>query len=997
MSPAAALSQAPSAEASCEDRLRSSLMRTSWRTALGHWPLWLLLGISVLTHLAWFTSRGYITAGDVGLYPDRFLNQLGTTAMSAQVGTGLGGPDLLGSSHPLLLAYSGLGHLGLTFPIAFRLLVLWPSLLISSVSAYGLTRQVLKSQVGVLVGSCVLLFNTYTLLIQATALTIVMADALLVLWLSQLLRLSTHGPTRRRLIRFGLTAVALAAYDFRIFYIGGCLLGLVSLYFGLWLRSWKPLAYVASGTTATLLLNLPWLFSLGSHGLLASNAIVNRPLFGSGFFDLTSSVTLFHRYWTGSALAYFTRQPIPPYALLIPLGAAFGLVVARRNRKVILFALIAAIGILLSKQTAEPFPGLYTFLFDHFPGFHYFREASKFYELTAIGYAVLLGSFADWVWGMRLGSDWRRAAATFVVTLVACPLLLNARPLVRGTLGATFVTHTPPKDYRGLDALLPRDGEFFRTLWLPAQSRWAPYDLDHPAVSLTDAIAGAWSGVPGLGAPSDDAQSQQQLEHFFTGPYSHDLLDGASIRYVVVPVRDTAQEDDVFNGVDRALYIDAVNRLPWLRKVNLQTQDLAVYENSSWAPAVVADGAVAVRRNLTQYSVTLRGSRAEPARVTLAIPYDPSWVLSPIPLRPYACGSSRDFQLSRIQHPVPAATTAAVGPGDTFQSIASARGIDLGMLLQLNKQPPSAAKRKLKPGSRIVLTAAAVFRQVRTTACDDEDGQGMAVGLAVREDYPPATRGLDTDKWLTSWSLASAEVAAHFPSNSWRRNTDGTYDLAFSLTYKPQASFNRGLLLSAIALLGIMAGFVAWPVALRGRRLSEWASSAGRAPEPALVERPQTAPRILSAGYRFSAAVGLRSWLVIYRNCGLLIQRLERTPIQSRALILRWRGAAVGSHVQIGRGAIITGHARLVVGSDVVIGLGCAVDAHGGVVLGDGCRLGTAVIVASSAAGAIRVGSGASIGPGAVLCAGAQIPVAGVVAAGAVVERPAPHARGVSG
>lgn len=991
------LSQGFLADASCEDPVESSLPRMSWkRAALEHWPLWLLLAISVLTHLAWFSPRGYITGNDVYPYPDRLLNQLGTTAMSAQVGTGLGGPDLLGSSHPLLLAYSALGHLGLTFPIAFKLLVLWPCLVISSVSAYGLTRQVLKSQVSVLVGSCVLLFNTYTLLIQAGALAIVVADALMVLWLSQLLRLSTHGPSRGRLIRFGLTAVVLAAYEFRIFYIGVCLLGLASLYLGLWLRSWKPLVYVASGTTATLLLNLPWLLSLGSQGLLASNSIVNRGLFGSRYFDLASSVTLFHRYWTGSAIAYFTRQPIPPYFLLVPLAAAFGLVVARRNRKVLLFALIAAIGILLTKQTAGPFPGLYTFLFEHFPGFHYFREASKFYELTAIGYAVLIGSFADWVWGMRLASDWRRAAATFVVTLVACPFLLNARPLVRGTLGATFVIHNPPKAYRELDSLLPRDGEFFRTLWLPTPSRWAPYDLDHPAVSLTAVIPGAWSGVPGLGAPGDDAQAEQQVEHFFEGTYSHDLLDESSIRYVVVPVGDAAQEDDVFNGVDRARYIDAVNRIPWLRKVNLPTQDLAVYENPSWVPAVVADGAVSVRRNLTQYSVTLRGLRAEPARVTLAIPYDPSWVLSPMPLRPYACDSPRDFELSRIPNPVPAPTTAIVRRGDTFRSIASARVIDLGMLLQLNNQPSSAANRKLKPGSRVVLTAGAVSRHVKTTACDDEDGHGIAVGLAVGENYSVVARGLDAGNWLTGWWLTPGEVAAHFPSDSWRRNADGSYDLAFSLTYKPQANFNRGLLLSAIALLAMIAGFVAWPVALRGRRFSEWASSAGRAPEPALVERPQTAPRILTACLPFSAAVGLRTWLIICRACRLLIQRLERIPIQSRVLNLRLRGAAVGGDVQIGRGAIITGPAGLVVGSHVEIGLGCVLEAQGGVVLGDDCRLGAAVIITSSATGAVQVGSGATIGPGAVLCAGAQVPVGGVVAAGAVVERLTPPARGVS-
>jgi len=72
--------------------------------------------------------------------------------------------------------------------------------------------------------------------------------------------------------------------------------------------------------------------------------------------------------------------------------------VGRKNKDVVFFGVVALIGILLSKQVDDPFPGLYPWLFKNVPGFNAFREASKFYFLIALGYSVLIGSFVDWLW-----------------------------------------------------------------------------------------------------------------------------------------------------------------------------------------------------------------------------------------------------------------------------------------------------------------------------------------------------------------------------------------------------------------------------------------------------------------------------------------------------------------------------------------------------------------------------------------------------------------------
>ena len=69
----------------------------------------------------------------------------------------------------------------------------------------------------------------------------------------------------------------------------------------------------------------------------------------------------------------------------------------RRRRYILFFAGVAVVGILLSKQTSQPFDSLYYWLYDNMPGFNAFREASKFYVLIALGYAVGIASLVEWL------------------------------------------------------------------------------------------------------------------------------------------------------------------------------------------------------------------------------------------------------------------------------------------------------------------------------------------------------------------------------------------------------------------------------------------------------------------------------------------------------------------------------------------------------------------------------------------------------------------------
>jgi hypothetical protein len=62
---------------------------------------------------------------------------------------------------------------------------------------------------------------------------------------------------------------------------------------------------------------------------------------------------------------------------------------------VLFFALLFVLGIFVSKHVSEPFGNLYYFLYDRLPGFNAFREASKFYILVVLGYAVGIGALVQ--------------------------------------------------------------------------------------------------------------------------------------------------------------------------------------------------------------------------------------------------------------------------------------------------------------------------------------------------------------------------------------------------------------------------------------------------------------------------------------------------------------------------------------------------------------------------------------------------------------------------
>src|SRR5208282_6834153 len=101
------------------------------------------------------------------------------------------------------------------------------------------------------------------------------------------------------------------------------------------------------------------LLGLTNLGQLSSNSAFSNSLFGSQYSNISEALTLFAPFWSNSSgQTNFVPQPIPIYLWLLPILAVLGLLLNRRNKIVVFFAIVGVVGILLTKQVAEPFTGL---------------------------------------------------------------------------------------------------------------------------------------------------------------------------------------------------------------------------------------------------------------------------------------------------------------------------------------------------------------------------------------------------------------------------------------------------------------------------------------------------------------------------------------------------------------------------------------------------------------------------------------------------------------
>lgn len=572
-------------------------------------PILFLILLVCITHWRWIFLNEYFSSGDSSFFtwfvdtcrdlftfPSIWLSFYGT-------GGGFGSSNLVLSMYPsLYIIYAGLSTLFQNTIVASKLVYFIPIPMLSIVGSFLLIQHLLKNRMAGIVGSIVYSYNVHALLLQTGSIQWAMAYALapLIIFLSIK---SIEDKKMNLSVLTGLISFIAGSYDFRILYI----IAWVMLFYILYQIPFKIkdktytqvipiLKYGFIPFAIIILLNFFWILPFYSANALAHNQVFDRPLFGSQFFNLFQALTFFYPFWTSGIPSVFHVQSIPFYFWLIPLFALMGLITNVKNKNVLFFTFVALLGILLSKQADYPFPRLYEWLYYHFPGFNAYREASKFYLLISLGYSVLIGAFVGWLWENWRGKKWRSYGKYLLTLLIVCIFLWNARPLVSGEIGKLFVPRTLPNDYKTLKDFLNNDRQFSTTLWVPHFSKWSFFNNTHPYWALYS--ASGWdiefrknpvyqTHVYNTAKISPDLYWVLGL---LDQTFSDNFLDVTGTKYVIVPAQyKNIPDDDMFLGTsinDRPFIINFLNHLTFIKKTDIGTKDIAVYENFNYKPLI---------------------------------------------------------------------------------------------------------------------------------------------------------------------------------------------------------------------------------------------------------------------------------------------------------------------------------------------------------------------------------------------------------------------------
>lgn len=544
--------------------------------------LFILLIISVVIHKIWFFSQAILTSGDWGFHFHE--NLLGFLQLpSIWTTAGNGSIDFGLSSYPIIVLWGFFGSL-CSFSCAERILYMYPAIIVAITSSYYLSRYITKSNLAAAVGAICFTYNTYFVIGRTGHLTLMMAFAFAPFIFLLLIKLH-EKITRTNLILLFFINTIVSFYEFRAWYIIALLEFLfIGFYAFIHSKSKNSKNIILttilslSAVVSVVIVNLYWMLAFYAGSSLVTNKYFTRGLFGDSFMNISNAITLFHPFWTGARSSIFVVQPLPLYFWLIPLCAFVGLYFNRHNKHVVFFGFVSIIGILLTKQSGIPFTFLYKFLYYHFPGFNAFREASKFYFFIAFGYSVLTASFIGYVFNNKNSSILYKLRYA-VLFLVLFLFTVNTKPIITGEIGTLFKERFIPQDYISYQNLVSSNTSFYRSLWIPRDSRWSYHSEIHPSLSIGEIL------------PFEFMSKKQGgiLDYINTDSFLSYLIY-SSTKYITIPLQDIRNDDDFYIDYDkRDEYIKVLDSKRFLHRESASTGDIIVYSFDSYKDHIYTD------------------------------------------------------------------------------------------------------------------------------------------------------------------------------------------------------------------------------------------------------------------------------------------------------------------------------------------------------------------------------------------------------------------------
>lgn len=258
--------------------------------------------------------------------------------------------------------------------------------------------------------------------------------------------------------------------------------------------AYKAIQYSIICLLLFILLNIWWILpmlnglseikttTVGSIGLIPPSFSVSM-----SFFEFIRAFGFWGWYLTYDgvhgitfAINYIDDIGLLVITFLFPVLAFSTLISRQKNKFILYFALIAILGIFLSKGVNRPLGEIYYWLFNNFPGFWIFRSPyEKFGGLIVLGFAFLMGIAAERTYDSIEKKTPLKIYPNIFLIIMICLILIASYPLLTGEViqqkrGNLPSYHMNLPEYYNSAAYYINDNSKYDNLFFPV-GVWSGY------------------------------------------------------------------------------------------------------------------------------------------------------------------------------------------------------------------------------------------------------------------------------------------------------------------------------------------------------------------------------------------------------------------------------------------------------------------------------------------------------------------------------------------
>lgn len=461
-------------------------------------------------------------------------------------------------SWPFVVVSSVLANFGIGFELRERVLIILPFLILGFWGMWSLGKELKFSNTARFISTLFYLANSYILtVLDGGQLTIGLAYAIFPISFLAIKR-SIQGRIKSKILA-GFSLWIIGFLDFRFTYVMILLALFYFIFELLFLKSEKInewiIGWFKTGMVLGLMLiglNVYWLIPIFKVPLSTNEYSRLIQTDFASYMNLGHSMLLLSPHWFTNVFGVITKLRFEFIFIII---LVFIAPVLRPKSKTVGFWLILAlISIFLTKGASPPFDNIYQWLYLHIPGFSLFRDSTKFFFLTAISYAVLLGITVDEIQ--------KRMKAKIILPLILTALIIfTSRPAWSGLMTGMFSFQPLEGEYAKLNKYFKSNKKFSRVFWIPTIAPLASLNPLHPFVEASRFVQQRPFAQGTLG-------TYEIFNFLREAPYMGEIFDVFGISYIAYPNlnprRDNLHPDNIKYY---QTFSSQLTKLPWLEKV----------------------------------------------------------------------------------------------------------------------------------------------------------------------------------------------------------------------------------------------------------------------------------------------------------------------------------------------------------------------------------------------------------------------------------------------